>query len=379
MAASVMVWTAMELKQLKYLLALSELGSFSKAAVLLSVAQPVLSRQIRSLEEELGVELLYRTGRGIVVSEAGQIVIEHARSIVNAVGYISTEIDAMRDDPIGRISIGMPPTAGSVLTAPLIQRFHAEYPRIKLKVQEGYSGHVLEWLSTGRIDVAILYNAPKTSTLVTQPLIEEELLLIGPGRHPDTVLKGTIEGAQLAELPLIMPSHPHGLRVLVETLLGTLRIYPNVEYEIDSLTAVVNMVEQGLGYTIPSLCSGRLAGRERPPGRQCNRRAAHDPPSGARHLDAEAGHQCDARAGQDGDAAGARSGQGRRVDAARPAGTLELSRPSQPARLFRPLDNRIMPKRHHSGRGEDVLGSRRFARTHLGRRLFAPGFLPAGG
>lgn len=240
----------MELKQLKYLLAVSELGSFSKAAVLLSVAQPVLSRQIRSLEEELGVELLYRNGRGIVVSEAGTIVVEHARSIVNAVGSISTEIDAMREDPIGRISIGMPPTAGSVLTAPLIQRFHEEYPRIKLKVQEGYSGHVLEWLSTGRIDVAILYNAPKTSTLVTQPLIEEELLLIGPGRHPDMAIKGPVQGAQLAELPLIMPSHPHGLRVLVETLLGPLRIYPNVEYEIDSLTAVINMVEQGLGYTI---------------------------------------------------------------------------------------------------------------------------------
>ncbi len=240
----------MELKQLKYLLSVSELGSFSKAAVVLSVAQPVLSRQIRSLEEELGVELLYRNGRGIVVSDAGQIVVDHARSIVNAVGSISADIDTLRSDPSGKISIGMPPTAGSVLTAPLIQRFHEEYPRIKLKVQEGYSGHVLEWLSTGRIDVAILYNAPKTSTLLTQPLIEEELLLIGPGRHPDMAVEGPVQGSSLAEMPLILPSHPHGLRVLVESLLGTQRIYPNVEYEIDSLSAVVNMVEQGIGYTI---------------------------------------------------------------------------------------------------------------------------------
>ena len=206
----------MELKQLKYLLSVSELGSFSKAAVVLSVAQPVLSRQIRSLEEELGVELLYRNGRGIVVSDAGQIVVEHARAIVSSVGSISADIDTLRSDPSGKISIGMPPTAGSVLTAPLIQRFHEEYPRIKLKVQEGYSGHVLEWLSTGRIDVAILYNAPKTSTLLTQPLIEEELLLIGPGRKPDMAVEGPVNGASLAEMPLILPSHPHGLRVLVE-------------------------------------------------------------------------------------------------------------------------------------------------------------------
>lgn len=240
----------MELKQLKYLLSVSELGSFSKAAVVLSVAQPVLSRQIRSLEEELGVELLYRNGRGIVVSDAGQIVVDHARSIVGAVQSISADIDTLRSEPSGKISIGMPPTAGSVLTAPLIQRFHEEYPRIKLKVQEGYSGHVLEWLSTGRIDVAILYNAPKTSTLLTQPLIEEELLLIGPGRHPDMMLNGPVEGARLAEMPLILPSHPHGLRVLVESLLGPQRVYPNVEYEVDSLSAVVNMVEQGIGYTI---------------------------------------------------------------------------------------------------------------------------------
>ncbi|WP_028035406.1 LysR substrate-binding domain-containing protein [Chelativorans sp. J32] len=240
----------MELKQLKYLLSVSELGSFSKAAVVLSVAQPVLSRHIRSLEEELGVELLHRTGRGIVVSDAGKVVVDHARSIMASIGAISADIDTLRSDPSGRISIGMPPTAGSVLTAPLIERFHEEYPRIRLKVQEGYSGHVLEWLSTGRIDVAILYNAPKTSTLMTEPLIEEELLLVGPGRERCMAMNGPVSGEQLAELPLILPSHPHGLRVLVESLLGARKIYPNVEYEIDSLSAVVNMVERGVGYTI---------------------------------------------------------------------------------------------------------------------------------
>lgn len=240
----------MEIKQLKYFLSVSEFGSFSKAAVVLSVAQPVLSRQIRSLEEELGMELLYRNGRGIVVTEAGERLVDHARSIIDEAHRITAEIDAMRDSPSGKLVIGMPPTANAVLSVPLIERFRAAYPRVKLKVQEGYSGHVLEWLSTGRIDVAILYDAPKTSTLITQPLLEEELLCIGPADGPERLPATPITGAQLGELPLILPSHPHGLRVLVETLLGSIKVYPEIECEIESLTATLELVQKKFGYTI---------------------------------------------------------------------------------------------------------------------------------
>ncbi len=240
----------MEIKQLKYFLAVTELGSFSKAAVVLSVAQPVLSRQIRSLEEELGIELLYRNGRGIVVTEAGQILVDRARSILGEATAISADIDSMRDSPSGKLILGLPPTAGAILSVPLIERFREAYPRVKLKVQEGYSGHVLEWLSTGRIDVAVLYDAPKTSTLLTQPLIEEELLLIGPASTPAALREKPIQGSMLGELPLILPSHPHGLRVLVETLLGKIKVIPEVEYEIDSLSATLDLVERGIGYGI---------------------------------------------------------------------------------------------------------------------------------
>ncbi len=240
----------MEIKQLKYFLAVTELGSFSKAAVVLSVAQPVLSRQIRSLEEELGIELLYRNGRGIVVTEAGQLLVDRARSILGEASAIATDIDSMRSSPSGKLILGLPPTAGAILSVPLIERFRETYPRVKLKVQEGYSGHVLEWLSTGRIDVAVLYDAPKTSTLLTQPLIEEELLLIGPANTPAALREKPIQGAMLGELPLILPSHPHGLRVLVETLLGKIKVIPEVECEIDSLSATLDLVERGVGYGI---------------------------------------------------------------------------------------------------------------------------------
>jgi LysR family nitrogen assimilation transcriptional regulator len=240
----------MEMKQLKYFLAVADLGSFSKAAVMLAAAQPVLSRQIRSLEEELGIELLYRNGRGIVLTEAGTAFVARARTILDTARLAAAEIDQMRGDPSGKIVIGLPPTAGAVLTVPLIQRFRKELPRVRLKVQEGYSGHVLEWLSTGRIDVAVLYNAPKTSTLLTQPLIEEELLLIGPPTTPAALRAGPVTGKDLAGLPMILPSHPHGLRVLLENLLAAHQVELNVEYEIDSFQACLGLVEEGLGYTV---------------------------------------------------------------------------------------------------------------------------------
>ena len=240
----------MELKQLKYFLAVVEHGGFSKAAVVLSVAQPVLSRQIRCLEEELGSDLLYRNGRGIMVTDAGERLVEHARSIVGTEMVIRADIDALRTNPTGKLAIGLPPTVAPVLSAPLITRFRESYPQIKLRVQEGFNGHVLEWLSKGRIDVAVLYNAPQTSTLMTEPLIEEELLLIGPRKTPEALRSGVVTPATLGALPMILPSHPHGIRVLVDAMMNQHHLTPEIECEIDSLSTTLQLVEQGVGYTI---------------------------------------------------------------------------------------------------------------------------------
>lgn len=244
-------WEAvLELKQLKYFLAVVEHGAFSKAAMVLSIGQPVLSRHIRSLEEEVGMDLLYRNGRGIMMTEAGQRVAEHARMVVGAELALKADVDAFRASPTGKLAIGLPPSMAPVMSAPLIMRFRDRYPLIKLRLQEGFNGHVLEWLSKGRIDVAVLYNAPKAPTLITEPLIEEELLLIGPRKAADSLQAGAVPVTQLGEIPLILPSHPHGIRVLVETLLNTVDIVPNIECEIDSVSTTLQLVEQGIGYTI---------------------------------------------------------------------------------------------------------------------------------
>jgi LysR family nitrogen assimilation transcriptional regulator len=247
----------MELKQLKYFLCVAELGSFSKAAVQLSVAQPILSRQIRALEHDLNAELFYRNGRGIVLSEAGKLLEAYAKEIIQTAGKASFEIMAMKAAPRGRITIAMPPSIGWVLTVPLVMRCRGEFPMIALHVVEGFSGHVTEWLSTGRIDIGVVYNAPRLPSLLTEPLLEERLVLLGPASDPARVgTGGAVAASRLEDVPLILPARPHGLRLLIDRTLEKLGIVANVQLELDAMASTLGLVEAGAGYTI--LCDAAV-------------------------------------------------------------------------------------------------------------------------
>ena len=240
----------MDIKQLNYFVHVADLGSFSKASAILSVAQPALSRQIRNLETELGTELLYRDGRGVTLTEAGGQLLDHAKSILDHTERARNEIIALKDTPTGSATLGLPPTVCQVLVAPLVHRFRESYPSVSLRVIEGFSGHVKEWLASGRIDVGVLYNAPRARrNLKTQELLVENLCLIGPGDG--------ISGAEreypfrrLSEVPLILPSRPHGLRLLVDTAAAHAGVTLQVDLELDALSAIKELVQSGTGWTV---------------------------------------------------------------------------------------------------------------------------------
>lgn len=242
----------MELKQLGFFLGVVESGSFSKAAVRLSVAQPILSRQIKLLEEELGVELLYRNGRGVVPSEAGKMLQTYAHNIVNLVEQAQSEIGTLRSMPQGRVAIAMPPSIGWVLTGPLVLRCREAFPNIILHLVEGFSGHVAEWLSTGQIDIGIVYQAPRRPTLATEPLFSDELILLGPVNDPAGLGGDSVDTARLAEIPVILPARPHGLRVLIDNEMEKLGLAARVEFEVDAMPSTLSLVERGIGYTVLS-------------------------------------------------------------------------------------------------------------------------------
>ncbi len=163
----------MDIKQLRLFSAVAECGGLSRAAVVLSIAQPALSRHIKALETELGVQLLYRNGRGIVLTEAGKLLDRYSKEILESAARARSEIATLQSSPRGSVIIAMPPSVGAVLTVPLVEQFRAKYPDISMRVMEGFSGHVLEWLLTGKIDVAVLYNAPRMSNVLSEPLLAD--------------------------------------------------------------------------------------------------------------------------------------------------------------------------------------------------------------
>lgn len=239
----------MDFKQLHYFRHVAELGSFSKAAAFLSIAQPALSRQIRNLEIELDVILLYRNGRGVTTTEAGAVLLERSKAILEQCAKTVSEVSSIGGAVSGRVTLGLTPTLSQVLTRPLIAKLRDEYPKISLEVVEGFSGHVNEWLVMGRLDIGLLNNAPKQKQLAADELLVEELLLVSP---PAGATRG-IQQATLKKVeqsPMILPSRPHGLRVLVDHVSIKHGFTLHVTHEINSLSTIIDLVEDGAGSTM---------------------------------------------------------------------------------------------------------------------------------
>ena len=240
----------MDLKQLEYFVNVVDLGGFSRAGRVLGIAQPAISRQIRSLEVELRQSLLQRNGRGAVPTEAGKRLLEHARGILQQVDRARREIDEAKVAPVGHVVVGLPPTVARRLTLPVVREFRQRYPGGSLAIVEGLSATMHEWLLVGRVDVAIVYNAVASPGIDVRPLVEEQLCLIS--RRPKSRAARTLKLGNLTLHPLIIPSRPHAIRMLVETQLAVLGLRPNVVMEIDAVPAILELVAEGHGNAVLS-------------------------------------------------------------------------------------------------------------------------------
>jgi LysR family nitrogen assimilation transcriptional regulator len=238
----------MDLKQLEYFVAVADLGGFSPAARLLRVAQPAISRQVRSLEVELSQNLLQRNGRGAVPTEAGKRLLAHARSILQQVERARHEVDDVKDEPVGHVVIGLPPTLARVLTAQVVRDFRQRFPNATVSIVEGLSATIQEWVAVGRADIGLVYNPTPSSAVDLAPLLEEDLCLIGP-RGPRAAPR-TVALRELPRYPLIIPSRPHAIRTLVEARLAALGLRPQVALEIDAIGAIVELVAEGQGHAV---------------------------------------------------------------------------------------------------------------------------------
>ena len=244
----------MDLKQLEYFVRVAELGSFTKAALALDVAQPALSRQVRLLEVELRQNLLIRNGRGATPTDAGKLLLEHGRGILHQVERAREELGRVRGALAGRVAIGLPPSLARVMTVPLTRAFRAQLPEASLSISEGLSATMQEWLHTGRLDIAVLYNAAPAPDIEITPLMEEELLLVQP-RPPGLAEEPPpppVPLTEVAALPLVIPSRPNALRMHVEAEMAAIGLRPTVALEIDGVSAILDLVADGAGAALLS-------------------------------------------------------------------------------------------------------------------------------
>ena len=244
----------MDLKQLTYFVRVAELGSFTRAAVALDVAQPALSRQIRQLEVELRQNLLVRNGRGAVPTEAGKLLLEHGRGILHQVERAREELGRVRGALAGRVAIGLPPSLARVLTVPLTRAFRQQLPEASLSISAGLSVTLQEWLNTGRLDIAVLYNAQPAPEMEITPLQDEELVLVQqrPRGLPEDPPPPAVALREVAALPLVIPSRPNAVRMHVEAEMANQGLRPIVALEIDGVSAILDLVADGAGAALLS-------------------------------------------------------------------------------------------------------------------------------
>jgi len=244
----------MDLKQIEAFVRVAELGSFTKAATAMGVAQPMLSRQIRQLEVELHQSLLIRNGRGVTPTESGLLMLEHARGILHQVALAKEELSGTAGALAGPISIGLPPTLTKLITVPLTLAFKNALPQAKLSLTEGFSALMYESLRAGRIDMAVLYNPAPSQDLEMTLLHEDALILIASKKRINkkfqTLLKPSIALKDLSELPLILPSRPNAFRLLIEIEMQKLNVRPQITLEIDGINAILELVKEGLGFAV---------------------------------------------------------------------------------------------------------------------------------
>jgi LysR family transcriptional regulator, nitrogen assimilation regulatory protein len=239
----------MDFRQLKTFSCVAELGSLSKAADRLRIAQPALSRQIKLLEHELRAELFTRNGRGMVLTEAGKLLLARTAGIVRQLDQIRDDIQSQAGSPSGRVVLGLVPTVSYVLSARLARRTVERYPGISLCIVESYSGHLTEWLHRGEMDLAVIYGRSADLHLSMQPLGRDSVVAVGP---PGSGLKRKkhVEMDWLLRQKLVLPSHSHGLRALIEHAAAKRKTRLDVQIEADSFRVLTSIVEAGLGFTL---------------------------------------------------------------------------------------------------------------------------------
>ncbi|HYG45946.1 MAG TPA: LysR substrate-binding domain-containing protein [Bordetella sp.] len=236
----------MELRHLRYFVEAARRRSITRAASALHIVQPALTAQIKALEEELGTQLLERSARGVSLTPSGETAFRDAVAILRAVDDMKRR-HIRPDEAVRVVKVGIPNGMTRTFAAQLIERAKHEH-EIDVELIEGMSGHLLEWLKSGRLDISVLFAAQPLNHLEVVPLAVDTIDLVGPAGALDP--RRPIDFADLAQYPLILPSAKHGLTRLIHAQARRAKVSITLHTTLDSIAEIKYLVSKGVGYTL---------------------------------------------------------------------------------------------------------------------------------
>ncbi|MGP3769580.1 LysR family transcriptional regulator [Streptomyces sp. SDT5-1] len=268
----------MDLKQLNALLTVAETGSVTRAANLLHLVQSAVTRQIQSLEDQLGVALFERTRTGMVLTEAGERLALSARRVLSELERAEAEVREEAGAVRGIVSVGLLDSVSDLVAEPLVAQLRRTHPRIELRIFTAFAGHLRQWLYDGELDVALLFGVTDPAAISVTPLATEALWVVAPpgeGLSPEQ----PVSFAEVARHPVIAPARGNGLRTLIEEVAARAGVTANVAIEANSARVQKQLVEHGHGWTVlPAICVADEVSRKN------LSMAALDDPEAQRHL-----------------------------------------------------------------------------------------------
>ncbi len=241
----------MELRQLRYFVAIAEHGTFSKAAIKVHIAQSALSHQLAQLEEELGAPLFLRSRRGVTLTEAGALFHVHALSILRQVADAQASVSSLIQAPSGRVIFGLPHSVSHALALPLIAAVRKALPQVNLELTEELTGNLARQLQAGSLHLSILFDDGQLGDFLYESLVSERMSLIFVTTGHRGKARTSVSFREALSQPLILPANPHGVRPIIEEAAARAGLQlPNVIADISSISILRNSLLAGMGQTI---------------------------------------------------------------------------------------------------------------------------------
>lgn len=244
----------MELRQLRYFVAILDHGSLSRAALVLHIAQPALTQQLRALEDDLGVQLVHRSAQGVLATDAGKVFYQHAQAILKQIADARSAVTQSSSKPTGTVAIGVPQSISGALALPLLMAAQQRHPEIELQLTEELTGNLIEQLKSGRINLAVLFDDGQLGPFAVTPMVEEEMMFVcrvdSQFTPPHAGKDRRVSLAHAIATTLILPGFQHGVRPRIESTARSAGLALAHVIEINSVAILKSAILADMGATI---------------------------------------------------------------------------------------------------------------------------------